>query len=662
MSLPIQTDLAKVHNITGYPSGVINRKELTVEGNTGYAVHPSLWNTVIDSNTMKQTAFVKVEIPSWKVDTTARTVSITVSAEFFEDISGPLAFNCAVMEDSVTGSGKQFDQVNYLNNRAGFEGHPYFYEEGTITNYVHENVLRFYGGNIAGNRSTIADGAFYGDIKQHTFVIPFDSMNIQNLKHLWVAGWVQKGEAGYEILNAASAGKAPTAKSLAVAAGIAVTTPPAQIESGTKHDHTIKVTNTREFPITVRVFVDQESIVSDGWSFAVEPPEITIPSKSSSNVTLQTTAGVGIGAANYIIRAQVVPKDSIRGLSTKTQTSVISREQDIVLMHFSGTPKEATLQNWSDLEANSLYKNKVSIISINDSNVNAFNFSSARAFIVPESYSSRTTLLFNTKKVLPFINAQFKAGKPFLIWSPMNLWIVADNYPATIMADSIKEVWHDTFGIDGEVYPWAPMLWDMSEGKAQEFGVKGSTQDMHTSNVNMTVNNPLNQHTSIWVDCIRILDYDKAKAVLFFDHPSLQDPMHVAAVKIKSDKGVPAIYQGFPMEAAGAGNEGIQMRRVLLHNYMDYLLNKTDIHESALQPLGISLSPNPVINQVQISIPHEISSVRWKLYAKDGVLINEGESSESTFSIDCSSFASGSYHGVIEHGRRKSYITFIVQH
>jgi hypothetical protein len=116
------------------------------------------------------------------------------------------------------------------------------------------------------------------------------------------------------------------------------------------------------------------------------------------------------------------------------------------------------------------------------------------------------------------------------------------------------------------------------------------------------------------------------------------------------------------MEAAGAGNEGIQMRRVLLHNYMDYLLNKTDIQENALQPLGISVSPNPVSNQVHISIPNEACSSKWKIYAKDGVLINEGESIQSSFTINCSSFASGSYHGVIEHGSRKSFISFIVSH
>lgn len=661
MSLPIQTELAKVHNVTGYPSGVINRKERTVDGNTGYGVHPSSWNAVIDTNAMKQTTPVKVLISSWKIDTIAKTISITISAEFFEDYSSPLAFNCAIMEDSVTGTGKQFDQVNYVSNRVGYEGHPYFYEDGTITNYVHENVLRHYAGGIAGVPGSLSQGAFFGETKTHTFIIPFDSLTIQHPQHLWVAGWVQYAENGYEILNAASAGKSPTPKSLAVAAGITVTTPPAQIESGTKHNHTIKVSNTREFPLTVRISVDQESLISDGWSFYVDPPEIEIPAKSSKNVTLQTSSAPGIGAANYLLRAQVVPRDSIRGLSSKAQTTVISKEQDIVLIHFPGTPQAATLQNWSDLQTSPLYAKKVSIIALNDSNVNVFDFSTARAFIVPESYMSRTTLLFNTKKVLPFIDAQFKAGKPFLIWSPMNLWIVADNYPATIMSEQIKQVWHSTFGIDGEVYPWAPMLWNTSEGKAIEFGVKGNTQDMHTAGINFSVNNPLNPFTSIWVDCIRILDNEKAKAVLFFDSDKLQDPLHIAAVKIKSDKGVPAIYQGFPMECAGAGSEGTMMRQVLMHNYMDYLLNKTDISD-ALNPIGISMSPNPVCNQLILSIPQGIKEYSWNIYAQDGTLMSSGTSAQSQMMINCSGFSTGSYHGIVEHGNQKSFIKFLVQH
>jgi hypothetical protein len=243
----------------------------------------------------------------------------------------------------------------------------------------------------------------------------------------------------------------------------------------------------------------------------------------------------------------------------------------------------------------------------------------------------------------------------------MNLWIVADNYPATIMSDSIKNIWHSTFGIDGEVYPWVPMLWNTSEGKAIEYGVKGNAQDMHTAGINFTVNNPLSEYTSIWVDCIRILDYEKAKAVLFFDYEKLQDPLHIAAVKIKSDKGVPAIYQGFPMECVGAGSEGTMIRQVLMHNYMDYLLNKTDIHD-ALNPIGIEISPNPVRNQLTITLPNESNGISWKVYAQDGTFINEGKSNQSQVMIDCSGLSSGTYHGVIEYGKQKSFMRFIVQH
>ena len=206
------------------------------------------------------------------------------------------------------------------------------------------------------------------------------------------------------------------------------------------------------------------------------------------------------------------------------------------------------------------------------------------------------------------------------------------------------------------------MLWNMDEGKPVEFGVKGNANDMHTSGISFTVNNPANQHTSIWVDCLRILDPEKAKAVLFFDSDKLQDPLHVAAVKIKSDKGVPAIYQGFPMECAGSGSEGIAMRQVLLHNYMDYLLNKTGLNENALQPLGIALSPNPVSNQLHVSIPDHNGSMFVKIFSEEGKQVHEENHGESQFIIDCSQYPIGSYHGVIDHGNRKTFFKFIVQH
>lgn len=89
MSLPIQQQLAKEHGITGYPSGVINRKTYTINGNSGYGIHPSSWTSIIDTNSMKQTAPVDISITSWKIDTIAKEIKITIKAEFFEDINRP---------------------------------------------------------------------------------------------------------------------------------------------------------------------------------------------------------------------------------------------------------------------------------------------------------------------------------------------------------------------------------------------------------------------------------------------------------------------------------------------------------------------------------------------------------------------------------------------
>jgi hypothetical protein len=83
--------------------------------------------------------------------------------------------------------------------------------------------------------------------------------NIQHPQHLWVAGWVQKGEAGYEILNAASAGKAPSCTIFGCCCrDFSDYTTGTNLNSGDDVLSSIKVNNTREFPITVRVYADQE--------------------------------------------------------------------------------------------------------------------------------------------------------------------------------------------------------------------------------------------------------------------------------------------------------------------------------------------------------------------------------------------------------------------
>ena len=664
MALPIQQQLAKEHAITGYPSGVINRKSYTINGKSGYGIHPSSWTSIIDSNSMKQTAPVDISITEWKIDTIAKEIKITIKAEFFEDINRPLAFNCAIIEDGVTGTGKLYDQSNYVSNASGYEAHPYYYQPSSITSYSHINVLRGYGAGIAGIAGTLPEtGVFFQDKYTYTFTIPLSTIKISNVSNCWVAGWVQETSSGYEILNAASAGKPATPKSQYVSVDIKCMNPPTQILPGTVHKQIIKLTNKREFPVSVAVSIkEDESVITEDWKYTINPTIVEIPAKSSANAELQTIAGSGIGAANYVVSALVIPKDNIRGLPTSTRTSVISKEQKIVLVKFDATDKNAVLSTYNDIKSNEVFKDRIAIVSLNDSNYSSFDFSGAEAFIVGESYNSRTSLIYGTKKLLPFFESIFKAGTPILMWSPMNLWLVADNYPP-VLSNSIKNVWNTTFGITGEEYPWQPLLWDVTNRKEIPFGLQGTGDSKITNGISFMVNEESNEHKSIWIDCIKVLDSSIAQPILHFNSDVLQEPLNIAAVKIQSSTGTRAIYQGFPTECAGSGASGLAIRQTLLSNYLYYLLNLSSLSDNALNPLNTKVYPNPANHTLTISSENNTNDSKWNIYSMDGILIGSGiQKANSSSHYDCSPLSNGSYYMIMDQKGIKSYIPFIVNH
>ena len=70
----------------------------------------------------------------------SRTLDCTVEATFVSTPpAGDIRVNIFLVEDSVVGYGKGFDQLNYMN---GTPGHPYYKKGDTIVGYVHKRVLR----------------------------------------------------------------------------------------------------------------------------------------------------------------------------------------------------------------------------------------------------------------------------------------------------------------------------------------------------------------------------------------------------------------------------------------------------------------------------------------------------------------------------------------
>ncbi|MBI5645790.1 MAG: Omp28-related outer membrane protein [Ignavibacteriae bacterium] len=70
----------------------------------------------------------------------ARSISCTVVIQFVSaPAPGDLRLNLYIVEDSVSGVGKGYDQTNYFN---GTPGHPYYKKGDPIVGYSHKRVLR----------------------------------------------------------------------------------------------------------------------------------------------------------------------------------------------------------------------------------------------------------------------------------------------------------------------------------------------------------------------------------------------------------------------------------------------------------------------------------------------------------------------------------------
>jgi len=104
-------------------------------------------------------------------DVTSRELNVTVTAKFFGPITGDFRLNAYLVEDSVTGTGNGYNQVNAYNNSAG---HPYQGQGNPIVGYVHRNVERkALGGNWGTSGvipSTTTNGGEY--TQSYTYTIP----------------------------------------------------------------------------------------------------------------------------------------------------------------------------------------------------------------------------------------------------------------------------------------------------------------------------------------------------------------------------------------------------------------------------------------------------------------------------------------------------------
>lgn len=128
--------------VTFAPAGVIDRGNYPIDVYTkpGFiGISRQKWDSIIAIR-LNEPSQVKVSLTQ-SFDYSTRKLNVTVKAQFIQQVyANDYRINIAIVEDSVSGIGKGWDQKNYFNNDSRY---PDLYHKGdSIVGYQHRHVLR----------------------------------------------------------------------------------------------------------------------------------------------------------------------------------------------------------------------------------------------------------------------------------------------------------------------------------------------------------------------------------------------------------------------------------------------------------------------------------------------------------------------------------------
>lgn len=133
-----------------------------------------------------------------------RELVVDVGAVFYTKMSG-LAYrlNCFIVEDSVSGSGSGYNQINYYNNHENIPYNPWYGKGNPMVGYKHRHVARYMCGGAWGSIGTIPASVNCGEeySTQYTYTLPA-GWNANRIKLVALVQDYRSSVKGRTIINA----------------------------------------------------------------------------------------------------------------------------------------------------------------------------------------------------------------------------------------------------------------------------------------------------------------------------------------------------------------------------------------------------------------------------------------------------------------------------
>lgn len=161
-------------NGTGFPNGAIDRK-----------LHSNQTTTFISRGDWPSTVATQLQASptfdvslSYTYNPATRVISATVTGKALTSLSGDYRTNLYIVEDSVTGTGSQYDQKNFYDNQST---HPYFGKGNPIVGFNHMNVVRDIMDGVYGTAAFTNPSTNTTASNTYTYTVPV-SYNIDQIR------------------------------------------------------------------------------------------------------------------------------------------------------------------------------------------------------------------------------------------------------------------------------------------------------------------------------------------------------------------------------------------------------------------------------------------------------------------------------------------------
>lgn len=291
--------------ISGYPSGLVDRKLFS--GRTKVGVDRGQWATLAPQRANLPVQ-VDVQVTRALFNPETRKLVISLKANFVSAVSGEVRFNAYVVEDSVSGTGSGYDQVNAYNTQSG---HPMAGKGNPIKGYHHRFVVRQMMGGAWGTGGEIPNNPAASSSYSHTYELTVPAT--WNEKKITVVGLAQMYNTDAnkrEVLNCVQ---------VPIVEGV----PPLSVESdpsfaiaapAAKNTSSVRVINSTQQENTYKIAIVKSSRTPSDWTAKLGDgvqSQITIPANSELEVPITLTPGATLGIGDVSLKASPVGMDDL---------------------------------------------------------------------------------------------------------------------------------------------------------------------------------------------------------------------------------------------------------------------------------------------------------------------------------------------------------------